>query len=251
VGLPSSEPPYAWWADFDKSGLVDFGDLSFLAANFGKGRASGQAIGFPTNFPTAWARAPQAAPGDSLQRDGAALPTPEVNGDGRVTPLDALILINAIHERSARGQANAVNTPDLQPPYLDPNLDGYLTPADVLAVINYLNGIGGSLGGEGEPSGGLSLAAPANADHLARTMARPAPSNVIFAADVPAGKGEGARPSFAAGSSARAGRIPTARTPSQPWDRTEVMEALDPALAALDGVLSDIAVDVAFARRTG
>jgi hypothetical protein len=161
VGLPSTEPPYAWWADFDKSGLVDFGDLSFLAANFGKGRAGGQALGFPTNFPTAWARAPQAGPGEALQ-GGAAVPTPDVNGDGRVTPLDALILINALHERSARGQSNAVNTLDLQPPYLDPNLDGYLTAADVLTVINYVNGTGRSLAGEGEPPGGLNLAAHGN-----------------------------------------------------------------------------------------
>jgi len=55
VGLPSSEPPYTWWADFDKSGLVDFGDLSFFAPNFAKGRASGQAIVFPPNFPAGWA----------------------------------------------------------------------------------------------------------------------------------------------------------------------------------------------------
>jgi len=66
VGLPASEPPYAWWADFDKSGLVDFGDLSFFAPNFGKGRASGQAIVFPPDFPVGWAEAPDGGQGEAF-----------------------------------------------------------------------------------------------------------------------------------------------------------------------------------------
>jgi hypothetical protein len=57
----SAEPPFVWWADFDKSGSVDFGDLAFFAPNFGKSRAAVQAgdqtLVFPTSFPEAWAAA--------------------------------------------------------------------------------------------------------------------------------------------------------------------------------------------------
>jgi hypothetical protein len=52
------QPPYTCWADFDKSGLVDFGDLSFFAPNFAKSRDRGaigrQTLVFPPNFPDAW-----------------------------------------------------------------------------------------------------------------------------------------------------------------------------------------------------
>ncbi len=58
VGEPASEPPYVWWADFDKSGRVDFGDLAFFAPNFGKTRlgvqSGEQTLVFPPNFPDAW-----------------------------------------------------------------------------------------------------------------------------------------------------------------------------------------------------
>jgi alkaline phosphatase len=159
VGLPSSEPPYAWWADFDKSGLVDFGDLSFLAANFGKGRAAGQPIGFPPSFPNGWASASEPRQGDTLGGDRAVvvladprLPC-DVNGDGRVAPLDALILVNALNLLTAWGLPSVAPSSGAQPPYLDPTGDGHLTPADVLQVINYLNGAECSLDGEGEAWG--------------------------------------------------------------------------------------------------
>jgi hypothetical protein len=58
LAAPDAEPPHVWWADFDKTGLVDFGDLSFFAPNFGKSRSAAQAgtqtLVFPTNFPDAW-----------------------------------------------------------------------------------------------------------------------------------------------------------------------------------------------------
>jgi hypothetical protein len=54
----SAEPPFVWWADFDKSGSVDFGDLALFAPNFRKSRAAvqtdDQTLVFPTNFPEAW-----------------------------------------------------------------------------------------------------------------------------------------------------------------------------------------------------
>ena len=54
----TTEPPYVWWADFDKSGRVDFGDLAFFAPNFNKSRTAvqsgAQTLIFPPGFPDAW-----------------------------------------------------------------------------------------------------------------------------------------------------------------------------------------------------
>jgi hypothetical protein len=54
----SAEPPYVWWADFDKSGRVDFGDLAFFAPNFNKSRTAvqsgAQTLIFPPGFPDLW-----------------------------------------------------------------------------------------------------------------------------------------------------------------------------------------------------
>ena len=38
LGRPSAaaEPPYTWWADFDGSGAVDFGDFGYFVTAFGK-----------------------------------------------------------------------------------------------------------------------------------------------------------------------------------------------------------------------
>jgi hypothetical protein len=70
----------------------------------------------------------------------------DVNGDGSVTPLDALQLINEINLTGPR-VLSGWNTGL----YLDVNRDLLLTPQDVLAVVNYLNAsaIGGAAG-EGE-----------------------------------------------------------------------------------------------------
>jgi hypothetical protein len=60
----------------------------------------------------------------------------DVNGDGAVTSIDALILINYTNS----GQpADLRETNVVAPPYFDPNGDKAVTPADVLQVINYLN----------------------------------------------------------------------------------------------------------------
>jgi hypothetical protein len=63
----------------------------------------------------------------------------DVNGDGLVTPLDVLILINEINRDGARTLVpRTIADPGL-PLFLDSNADGDLTAADVLAVINMLN----------------------------------------------------------------------------------------------------------------
>ena len=59
----------------------------------------------------------------------------DVNGDGVITPADALMVTNAINA----GGARALTSSDTTPPYLDVNGDGYLTSVDMLIVTNCLN----------------------------------------------------------------------------------------------------------------
>lgn len=71
----------------------------------------------------------------------------DVNGDGLISPLDALLVINAL-ESSRPGNGTRQ---DPQP--LDVNLDGSVSPLDALLVINRLTAMAG---GEG-PDGGAML----------------------------------------------------------------------------------------------
>jgi hypothetical protein len=73
----------------------------------------------------------------------------DVNGDGRVTPLDALLLINELNQTGPRPAAVSAS----QGPYLDVTRDGTLSPNDALLVINFLNLQAAVAGGEGEASG--------------------------------------------------------------------------------------------------
>jgi hypothetical protein len=75
-----------------------------------------------------------------------ALPA-DVDNNGRVEPVDALILINDINLRGPRGLPQFVVAPDTLPPFLDVSADGQLTSVDVLSVVNHLNQQGA---GEGE-----------------------------------------------------------------------------------------------------
>jgi PKD repeat protein len=62
----------------------------------------------------------------------------DVNDDGDITPLDVLLIINAISRRTAGMFELPENRPDGSNFY-DVNGDGRLTPLDVLLVINELN----------------------------------------------------------------------------------------------------------------
>ena len=69
----------------------------------------------------------------------------DVDPNGFVTPLDALIVINDLNLNGAR----ALPTPQSQPTtFLDPSGDNFVTPLDALLVIDHLN----SVSGEGESS---------------------------------------------------------------------------------------------------
>jgi hypothetical protein len=71
----------------------------------------------------------------------------DVNGDGFVSPIDALQVINYLNDRTKPRQLTLpVNQP--LPPYVDVNGSGEVSPQDALLVINFLNALRGS--GEGE-----------------------------------------------------------------------------------------------------
>jgi uncharacterized membrane protein YgcG len=90
-----------------------------------------------------------------------ALP-PDVDGDGAVTPLDPLIIINHINAHGSHdlGEGEGEISGDL-----DVDGDGSVTPLDILIVINTINNnrsrsgsgnTGGGSGGSGDGGGGDS-----------------------------------------------------------------------------------------------
>jgi hypothetical protein len=69
----------------------------------------------------------------------------DVNADGVVSGLDALVLINRIN--ASGPQALPIPVTSAQPPYLDPNGDNALSALDVLQVINEINRRSAALNG--------------------------------------------------------------------------------------------------------
>ncbi|HND52467.1 MAG TPA: SdrD B-like domain-containing protein, partial [Pirellulaceae bacterium] len=75
----------------------------------------------------------------------------DVDADGFVAPIDALLVVNAINELTSSFKSSVSNS--LQRPYfLDVNADSQLTPQDVLAVVNRLNQLSNLGAGEGDES---------------------------------------------------------------------------------------------------
>ena len=86
----------------------------------------------------------------------------DVDNNGVVVPLDALIVVN---ELNSAGNYRLPPPVDEQsaPPYYDCSGDGDLTPLDALLVVNFLNDQSVAAAGEGEPdsvSGLLSAGQP-------------------------------------------------------------------------------------------
>jgi hypothetical protein len=69
----------------------------------------------------------------------------DVNADGFITPIDALLIINYLNSDPVDASVDNLPPP---PPYRDVNGDNFITAQDVLIVINELNARSG--GGEGE-----------------------------------------------------------------------------------------------------
>jgi Bacterial Ig domain/Dockerin type I domain len=74
----------------------------------------------------------------------------DVNGDGFVSPIDALIIINFLN---ANGASTPISDLAPPPPFLDTDGSYFITPRDALMVINHLNTFGNGGGGEGEGEG--------------------------------------------------------------------------------------------------
>ncbi|MFL2869336.1 MAG: dockerin type I domain-containing protein [Pirellulaceae bacterium] len=84
--------------------------------------------------------------GESVRVDFAVTTPPwhntnspeDVNDDGDIVPLDALIVVNDLNANGSRLLAFP-SEGDEPPPYLDVNGDGSITPIDALRIINKLN----------------------------------------------------------------------------------------------------------------
>ncbi len=63
----------------------------------------------------------------------------DVDGNGAVTPLDALVIINELNANGNHALGQLANPPSGPADYLDVNGDGQVTPLDALTVINFLN----------------------------------------------------------------------------------------------------------------
>ena len=88
----------------------------------------------------------------------------DVNNDGFVSPVDALLVINQINSGLAAPAAAAVSSSL----YMDVNGDKYVTAGDALMVINYLNSY--PAGGEGEGEGQAVDAALSAADYSSQDV---------------------------------------------------------------------------------
>ncbi len=94
---------------------------------------------------------PQAVGGEN-----AATGRRDVNADGFITPIDALLIINFLNAN--RGGRSVVGLP-APPPYRDVDGNNFISPLDALLVINYLNSRrGGSGEGEGQSESDQNLA---------------------------------------------------------------------------------------------
>ena len=71
----------------------------------------------------------------------------DVNGDTKISPLDAFVVINELNRGGAKPIENLTRS---APPYFDVNADYRVTPVDALLVINYLNFLRSNGAGEGE-----------------------------------------------------------------------------------------------------
>lgn len=64
----------------------------------------------------------------------------DINDDGRITPLDVLLLLNELSKGGSR-ELPMPSPGEEPPPYYDVNGDGYISPLDPLGAINCLNGL--------------------------------------------------------------------------------------------------------------
>lgn len=101
----------------------------------------------------------------------------DVNNDGFVSPIDALLVISDINRNGARPLPNPPVPPFTPPPYLDVSGDNTISPIDALIVVSFLNNPSGSGEGEWDAEGEGGLASAAST-----TAVSPSVSRVILTA---------------------------------------------------------------------
>ena len=116
------------------NGAVVDGDVGVLTRS---GTTSFDTYRIRTNDPAFATASPTILAATSAMTGPTASPVtmPDANGDGKVTPLDALILINAINQQ---GSDSGLLADPLRPTF-DVDGDSILSPRDVLIVVNQLN----------------------------------------------------------------------------------------------------------------
>ncbi|MBC7854797.1 MAG: hypothetical protein IAF94_15300, partial [Pirellulaceae bacterium] len=134
------------------------GGIFFKPAPFGNDRYAqfGDEFGLPVpgNFDP---------PITSTQPEGGFTNTREredVNNDGSVSPIDALLIINKLNS----GDTTLVSTPFSHAPFVDVNGDGSCAPIDALIIINKLNAANDAPAGEGEGESADSFFAELGSD---------------------------------------------------------------------------------------
>jgi len=114
--------------------------------------------------------------------EGEAL---DINGDGVVTPVDALNVINDLNENGSRAVGNgAEGETAAAEARLDVNGDNFISPADALLLINHLNNkaeSGEAESGEGEGEAPVMGPLPGNAFNRVSLDATPEPSADVLA----------------------------------------------------------------------
>ena len=73
----------------------------------------------------------------------------DVNWDGEVSPIDALLIITYMNDNPDDRTLPLPTTGNSPPPFLDPNGDNSVDPVDALMIINYLNSLANSEGEDG------------------------------------------------------------------------------------------------------
>ena len=144
-------------------GFLGGDGLSYTVADNVGVRSNVATVAIQVNVPHPWMN-----PEESL----------DVNADGFITSMDALLIINRLNTVGPQRLPNPPEPEFAPPPYYDANGDEFLTSADALVIINYLNNPPAA---EGEASGAPTAEAFAEGEFWA-------PSSRLMTESRPAGE---------------------------------------------------------------
>lgn len=126
-----------------------------------------------TTFAIPGSSDPSSASGIELIWHNAANPY-DVNNDGLVTPIDALLIVNYLNDSNASALPTGSLSTGSPPPYLDVDGSNTISPLDSMLVINYLNSMNTlPTSAEGEAGKAFAIATASSmtaADQLAATV---------------------------------------------------------------------------------